>query len=324
MMHRSPMLTITSNADATRPVLHRRHFVDETFIRASLQLAKKHQPEVHVVYMGSTHLGESGFCSSGWVTRLASLDRARFDAFVASCDGLVTNGVVTALKDVCLIQDVPILPEYLPELACGMAGLIPCTEEGYVHMNAQFPAGIDISQTGRCFAITLQCKGYAPKTITLTGSQIYMAFSERCQLNARWCETTRKIMHATSHAHVRVNTTQMAGHKVWILDPTEPTSFVTVYFARRRVVKKSRMREHMSIVALDIRAKMHLPNGHGVEVNGVHADEGDRSKECVICMSVMEGPAWTCATCHNSMHEHCTATWKALDNSCPFCRTAIE
>ena len=55
-MSRSPMLTITSNADATRPVMHRRHFVDETFIRASLQLAMRHGPEIHVGYMGSLNL----------------------------------------------------------------------------------------------------------------------------------------------------------------------------------------------------------------------------------------------------------------------------
>ena len=65
-------------ADATRPVMHRRHFVDETFIRASLQLAMRHGPEIHVGYMGSTHLGESAVCASGWIARLASLDLQRF------------------------------------------------------------------------------------------------------------------------------------------------------------------------------------------------------------------------------------------------------
>ena len=321
-MSRSPMLTITSDAEATIPVMHRRHFVDETFIRASLQLAMRHGPEIHVGYMGSTHLGESAVCVSGWIARLASLDRARFDAFVASCDGLVTDGVVTALKDVCLFEDVPTLPADVPKLACGMAGLIPCAEKGYVHMNAQFPGGIDISQTGRGFVITLKYNGYAPKMITLTGVQIYAAFLERCRLNAQWREAARKVIHATSNAHVRVNTTQIAGHKVWIHDPQEPNSFITVYFARRRAIKKSRMREHLCVVALDVQANMQQPDGE--EVNGGLVDEVDRCSECVICMSVMESQAWTCATCHNSMHQHCMATWKAHDNSCPFCRCAID
>jgi hypothetical protein len=305
------MLTITSNADATRPVVHTRHIVDETFIRAALQLTKKHEPAIHVDYMGSTHLGESSLCSSGWIPRLASLDRARFNAFVASCDGLIKEGVVTSLKGMCLVEDVPILPGDVSNTACGM---MTCTEKGDVHMNAEFPGGIDLSQTGRCFVVTLKCKGYAHKIITLTGAQIYTAFLERCQRNARWCETTRKIIHATSHVHVRVNTTQVAGHKVWIHDPQEPKSFITVYFARRRVIKKSRMREHICVVALDIRANMHPSDG----------EEVDRSRECVICMSVMTDLAWTCATCKNSMHEHCMATWKVQDSSCPFCRCAID
>jgi hypothetical protein len=315
MINHLPYLTIRSNREADSRIEHRPHPIDETFLRATEQLARKYEPQMHVNYMGSNHVGDYAGNEDGFIARLASLDRSRFNAFVASCDGLVVTREVNNLKDVCLVQDVPMLHTTSIRVTSAKATMIPSKLENFMHISAQFSKGIDISQTNRGFIITLHAVGYTPRTVSLMGAQIYEAFLERCRLNAARRETVRKILRETPHAHISVNSTQMAGHKLWITDPREPGKFVTVYFARRVTTKKSRSSQHLCVVALDIGASMQ-PASDATE-------EEDRARECVVCMSTMEGSVWTCGNCHNSIHEHCTDAWKAQSNSCPFCRAEM-
>ena len=312
---RLPYLSIRSDPEADIPVEHRAHPIDETFIRAADQLVRKFEPQMHVDYMGTNYVGGYASNEDGFIARLALLDRELFDAFVAGCHGIVTSGVVKSLKDVCLIQEVPMprIPGHTRVSA--NTTLMPSNIEHFMHMSAQFSKGIDISQTNHSFIITLHAKGYVPRTISLTGAQIYEAFLRRCELNAKRCEAVRKILRATPHAHIRVNSTQMAGHKLWITDPREPGSFVTVYFTQRVATKKNRSTRHLCVVALDIGALMQ-PASDGTE---------DRAcEECVVCMGIMEGATWNCGNCRNRVHAHCIDSWKARSNSCPFCRAEIE
>jgi hypothetical protein len=310
------VLTIRSDPEADSPTEHRPHPIDETFVRAADQLAGRFEPYVHVDYMGMNHVGEYAANEDGFIARLALLDRSRFDGFVASCaGGLVTTSVVKSLKDVCKIQDVPMpqIPGYATRVFA-RATLMPSKVEHFMHMSAQFSKGIDISQTNRAFVVTLHAKGYTPRIVSLTGAQIYEAFLKHCQVNAGRYETVAKILRATPHAHISVTSTQMAGHKLWITNPLEPGSFVTVYFTQRLTVKKNRSTQHLCVVALDIGAMMQ-PASNATE---------DRACECVVCMSTMEGSVWTCGNCRNRMHAHCMDSWKARSNSCPFCRTEID
>ena len=144
------------------------HHVNETLLRASAQITRDLQPSMHVAYAGHGVVGEYPMHEDGFVARLAALDRGRLEAFVASCDGLVASGLVTQLKDVCLIQDVPIGPGPPTPFR---AHAMPCST-GRVQISSQFSRGIDVARNGRSFVTTLRCDGRVPLVIAYTGNQI--------------------------------------------------------------------------------------------------------------------------------------------------------
>ena len=178
---RLPYLSIRYDPEADTPVEHRAHPIDETFIRAADQLARKFEPQMHVDYMGTNYVGGYASNEDGFIARLALLDLELFDAFVAGCHGIVTSGVVKSLKDVRLIQEVPMPRTTGHTRVSANTTLMPSKIEHFMHMSAQFSKGIDISQTNRSFIITLHAKGYVPRTISLTGAQIPRSVSSTMQ-----------------------------------------------------------------------------------------------------------------------------------------------
>ena len=121
---------------------------------------------------------------------------------------------------------------------------------------------------------------------------------------------------------VKVKSTGLAGHKVWIR--CEGGAFFTLYVVRvpRKEGKRSNRSlraDRLAVVAIDAVVFMQddvQPTSQRLDI-----------QECAICLERMDGAClWKCEACGNCLHLACVRDWVTGKQSCscPYCRSEAQ
>lgn len=307
-------LTIDECSGTSDTVVHVQHSIDATLMETARRLLQQLDPSMMLIYKNVQHVGTYPLNSDNTISKLAYVDRTRFETFVASCRiGDVGPALVTKLNHLSTFADLP--QEHLDvPFAHGIANafLFPCESVGVVQMSAQFKP-VTIANHNKILCFRLCCKEKQHRDVIIKCTEVYDAFCDKCAEIKRYATVIRGVLEATKTARLETKSTRLAGHKLFIPLDKDKEELLTLYITRSVVVCKNAPVDRLTIVAADIRIQMLQTE-----------DLVDASEECVVCFEPMDTQRWHCSMCKNSLHEACLHTWKANGGSaCPFCRRAL-
>lgn len=278
------------------------------------QIMRLLKPCMHATYKSNRQVGKFPIHSASFIGALSSIDRERVDSFLASCDGgIVQSTIVTNISQLVDMQSLPTQTSesYFYSRDVGSAFINPYKfDQGddVVQMSAQFDC-IVISRDARPLTVEFACNGFPTVYKSVTGEEIYSAFEERCKETLKRMQVIRSLYQSTSRPTVKIQSTRLAGHKIWIR--LSCGTFLTFYVVRSVKTNRSRSVSKLTIVAIDSL----------VEMSGIR--ENPIPDECAICLENIHGEEWQCSMCKNKLHFDCLASWKQKNSSCPFCRVAF-
>lgn len=283
--------------------------IDSVYMKAAQRLLMQFQPHMMCTYKSMMQRGKYPLNSCGMIPSLALHDREMFSNFIAATR--IGQDATTVTKLEHLVTSVPHSEHTTFCVGISDSFLNPCPEPNMVQMSSEFDP-FAISNDNKLVTFQLMCKTKAPKLVTLSCSDIYKAFENKCNENKKFISVVRKVLNTTVNAKIELKTTRYAGHKIF-LNPEDADSFVTLYVVRHVKKRQHALTNQLAICAVDIRT--HIFDD---------TDLQDDQDECIICLEQLGTfNLWTCSICHNSMHQECTSRWLQTSSTCPFCRKQI-